>query len=129
MDKDRINLLMKNLGITESEAIEVLEADQQIDKGEKLFELTAEQSKTSKQARIVPRTPTAYNFTKRERKADNDKRRIIEYIKNALVNEIHTSLTDVDSLVVEVDVINPERELVFNYNGRKFKIVLSAPRS
>lgn len=129
MDKDRINLLMKNLGITESEAIEVLEADQQIDKGEKLFELTAEQSKTSKQARIVPRTPTAYNFTKRERKADNDKRRIIEYIKNALVNEIHTSLTDVDYLAVEVDVINPERELVFNYNGRKFKIVLSAPRS
>lgn len=129
MDKDRINLLMKNLGITESEAIEVLEADQQIDKGEKLFELTAEQSKTSKQARIVPRTPTAYNFTKRERKADNDKRRIIEYIKNALVNEIHTSLTDVDYLAVEVDVVNPERELVFNYNGRKFKIVLSAPRS
>lgn len=129
MDKDRINLLIKNLGITESEAIEVLEADQQIDKGEKLFELTAEQSKTSKQARIVPRTPTAYNFTKRERKADNDKRRIIEYIKNALVNEIHTSLTDVDYLAVEVDVINPERELVFNYNGRKFKIVLSAPRS
>ena len=129
MDKDRINLLMKNLGITESEAIEVLEADQQIDKGEKLFELTAEQSKTSKQARIVPRTPTAYNFTKRERKADNDKRRIIEYIKNALVNEIHTSLTDIDYLAVEVDVINPERELVFNYNGRKFKIVLSAPRS
>lgn len=129
MDKDRIDLLMKNLGITESEAIKVLEADQQIDKGEKLFELTAEQSKTSKQARIVPRTPTAYNFTKRERKADNDKRRIIEYIKNALVNEIHTSLTDVDYLAVEVDVVNPERELVFNYNGRKFKIVLSAPRS
>ena len=129
MDKDRIDLLMKNLGITESEAIEVLEADQQIDKGEKLFELTAEQSKTSKQARIVPRTPTTYNFTKRERKADNDKRRIIEYLKNALVNEIYTSLTDVDYLAVEVDVINPERELVFNYNGRKFKIVLSAPRS
>lgn len=129
MDKDRIDLLMKNLGITESEAIKVLEADQQIDKGEKLFELTAEQSKASKQARTVPRTPTAYNFTKRERKADNDKRRIIEYLKNALVNEIYTSLTDVDYLAVEVDVINPERELVFNYNGRKFKIVLSAPRS
>lgn len=129
MDKDRIDLLMKNLGITENEAVEVLEADRQIDKGEKLFELTDEQSKASKQARIVPRTPTAYNFTKRERKADNDKRRIIEYLKNALVNEIYTSLTDVDCLAVEVDVINPERELVFNYNGRKFKIVLSAPRS
>ena len=118
MDKDRINLLMKNLGITESEAIEVLEADQQIDKGEKLFELTAEQSKTSKQARIVPRTPTAYNFTKRERKADNTKRELIDLLVESLTPRV-------DNL----NVVNAERELTFNYNDRKFKIVLSAPRS
>lgn len=128
MDK-KIQTLMENLGITESEALEVLDCDKRIDKGEKLFELSQEQEKASKKARSVARTPTVYNFSKRERKSDNDKRRIIEYLKNALVNEIHTSLTDVDCLAVEVDVINPERELVFNYNGRKFKIVLSAPRS
>ena len=118
MNKDRIDLLMKNLGITESEAIEVLEADQQIDKGEKLFELTAEQSKTSKQARIVPRTPTAYNFTKRERKADNDKGHLIAVIAEALT-------ADADSL----EVTNAEREINLVFNGRKFKVVLSAPRS
>ena len=28
-----------------------------------------------------------------------------------------------------VDVTNPERELVFHYNGKKYKITLSAPRS
>ena len=118
MNKDRIDLLMENLGITESEAIEVLEADQQIDKGEKLFELTAEQSKTSKQARIVPRTPTAYNFTKRERKADNTKRELIDLLVESLTPRV-------DNL----NVVNAERELTFNYNDRKFKIVLSAPRS
>lgn len=118
MDKDRINLLMKNLGITESEAIEVLEADQQIDKGEKLFELTAEQSKASKQARIVARTPTAYNFTKRERKADNDKGELIAMLVESLTPKV-------DNLVIE----NRERELTFSFNDRKFKIVLSAPRS
>lgn len=128
MDK-KIQTLMENLDITESEALEVLDCDKRIDKGEKLFELSQEQEKASKKARSVARTPNVYNFSKRERKSDNDKRRIIEYLKNALVNEIHTSLTDVDCLAVEVDVINPERELVFNYNGRKFKIVLSAPRS
>ncbi len=118
MDKDRIDLLMKNLGITESEAIEVLKADQQIDKGEKLFELTAEQSKASKQARIVPRTPTAYNFTKRERKADNDKRELIDLLVESLTPRANN-----------LDVVNAERELTFIYNDRKFKIVLSAPRS
>lgn len=118
MDKDRIDLLMKNLGITESEAIEVLKADQQIDKGEKLFELTAEQSKASKQARIVPRTPTAYNFTKRERKADDSKRELIDLLVESLTPRVNN-----------LDVVNAERELTFIYNDRKFKIVLSAPRS
>jgi hypothetical protein len=118
MDKDRIDLLMKNLGITESEAIEVLEADQQIDKGEKLFELTAEQSKASKQARTVPRTPTAYNFTKRERKADDSKRELIDLLVESLTPKVNN-----------LDVVNAERELTFIYNDRKFKIVLSAPRS
>ena len=118
MDKDRIDLLMKNLGITESEAIKVLEADQQIDKGEKLFELTAEQSKASKQARIVPRTPTTYNFTKRERKADDSKRELIDWLVERLTPKVNN-----------LDVVNTERELTFIYNDRKFKIVLSAPRS
>lgn len=118
MDKDRIDLLMKNLDITESEAVEVLEADRQIDKGEKLFELTAEQSKASKQARIVPRTPTAYNFTKRERKTDNTKRELIDLLVESLTPRVNN-----------LDVVNAERELTFIYNDRKFKIVLSAPRS
>lgn len=118
MDKDRIDLLMKNLGITESEAVEVLEADRQIDKGEKLFELTAEQSKASKQARIVPRTSTAYNFTKRERKADNAKRELIDLLVESLTPRVNN-----------LNVVNAERELTFTYNDRKFKIVLSAPRS
>lgn len=120
MDKDRIDLLMKNLGITESEAVEVLEADRQIDKGEKLFELTAEQSKASKQARIVPRTPTAYNFTKRERKADNDKRELIDLLVKTVSNQQGCAL---------LEITNQEREFLFTYNDRKFKIVLSAPRS
>jgi hypothetical protein len=29
----------------------------------------------------------------------------------------------------DFEMTNPEREINFTYNGRKFKIVLSAPRS
>lgn len=118
MDEKRISTLMKNLGIPREEAIEVLECDKQIDRGEKLFELTDKQAKASKQARTVARAPGVYNFSKRERKADNDKRELIN-----LITENITPRVD------NLNVVNAERELIFEFNGRKFKIVLSAPRS
>lgn len=111
---------LAKLGLTDKEIKQILADDKRIDKGEKLFELTAEQSKTSKQARIVPRTPTAYNFTKRERKADNDKRELIDLLVKTVSNQQGCVL---------LEITNQEREFLFTYNDRKFKIVLSAPRS
>lgn len=115
-----INKLMKNLGITEEEARQVLADDNAIDKGAKLFELTPEQVQASKEARQVARKPTAYNFTKRERKTDNDKR--------CLINILASTLTDQEE-VDGLEITNQEREMIFTFGGRKFKIVLSAPRS
>ena len=42
---------MRKLGMTEEEIADVVKSDEAIDKGEKLFELTVEQEKASKQAR------------------------------------------------------------------------------
>lgn len=104
-------------GMTEEEAKEVLEADREIDKGAKLFELPAELEAGAKKARRAERkTPTAP--IKRERKADNDKREII-----SALDEVLCDICD------NVEVKNAEREIVVQYNGRKFKITLSAPRS
>lgn len=108
---------MKRLGMSEAEIADVLESDKRIDKGEKLFELTTEQKQAEKKAKGTG-TRTVYNFQKRERKADNDKREIIQCIDDALC-----------SLVDDVEVINPEREILFIYNDKKYKVVLSAPRS
>lgn len=108
---------MKRLGMSEAEIADVLESDKRIDKGEKLFELTTEQKQAEKKAKGTG-TRTVYNFQKRERKADNDKREIIQCIDDALC-----------SLVDDVTVINPEREILFIYNDKKYKVVLSAPRS
>ena len=108
--------LMEKLGITEAEALEIIDADKRIDKGEKLFELTAEQEQASKQARQADSKPREKKVTK-ERKVDNDKREIIQAIDDALCD-----------LVDNVEVVNPEREIVFHFNERKYKIVLSAPR-
>ena len=110
---------MRRLGFTEQEIAETLEADRKVDKGEKLYELTPEQKQVEKKARQADRKPTVYNFQKRERKADTGKRDLI----SALVSAV-APLAD-----GEVEITNIEREFVFTVNGRKYKVVLSAPRS
>lgn len=114
----KIEKLMKNLDITREEALEVIEADRRIDKGEKLFALSKEQEKASKQARSTgTKQPTGYKFTTRERKADNDKQHLINLLTSAIENEN-----------CEVEITNKEREFLFTFNDKKYKVVLSAPR-
>lgn len=115
---------MKSLDLTEAEAREMLEADAEIDKGADLFPLTAEQEKASKQARATGTRKTEYQFSKRERKPDMDKRELVELVRNALQNP------DVDfDPVSDISVTNVERQLDFTYHDRKFRIILSAPRA
>ena len=68
---------LAKLGLTDAEIQQVLEDDKRIDKGEKLFELSAEQEKASKQARQADRKPTVYKLDnangKRSKKSDNDR--------------------------------------------------------
>lgn len=115
-----IKKLMQTLDLTEDEARQLIADDEKIDKGEKLFELSADQKKASKQARQTARAVNAYGKTvNRERKIDTDKRELITAITKTLENLA-------DSGTVEVN--NLEREIEFIYHNRKFKIVLSAPR-
>lgn len=107
------------LGISQEEAEQLVADDEAIDKGAKLFELSAEQEKASKKARAIG-TRTTPTVTKRERKADNDKAMLMETLQSAL-GEL--------AEVTDIDVTNAEREMIFFCNDRKFKIVLSAPRS
>lgn len=119
---EREKLIAKHislLGISQEEAEQLVTDDEAIDKGAKLFELSAEQEKASKKARAIG-TRTTPTSTKRERKADNDKAMLIDEIKQAIEGL---------DCVEGVEVTNAEREMLFHCNGRKFKIVLSAPRS
>ena len=83
-------------------------------------DLTEEQRKSAKKARQADRKPTAYKFdtTKRKRAENTGKRFLIDEIKKCLEN------AGADNL----EVTNPEREIVFMSEGTKYKIVLSAPR-
>lgn len=108
--------LMKTLDISEEEAKQMIADDEAIEKGADLFPLTAEQKKASKKARGTG--TRAYTFTKRERKADLDKRFLIDLLERSL-----------NGTVDEMTKTNPERQIDFVYNDRNFRIVLSAPRT
>ena len=110
---------MNALDISEQEALELLEDDEKIDKGEKLFELTDEQKANSKKARQTG-TRTQTTPTKRERKEDTDKRFLISILYKALADNTNDAV---------VEITNAERQIDFEHNGRKFRVVLSAPRS
>ena len=114
--------LMKVLGCSEEEAKQILADDKKIDRGEKLFELTPEQQKTSKKARQTgTKKKTVYSFdtSKRKRKENPDKAFLIEIFKKALESQEATN----------IEVMNPEREMSFNFNDVVYKIVLSVPRN
>lgn len=115
----KIQDLMKNLGCDYETAKQVVLDDERIDKGEKLFEQTAEQKANSKKYRQGDRKPTVYKLDKRERKADADKRQLIALLC-ASVGEVADN---------EPTVTNIERQIDFEFKGRKFRVVLSAPRS
>lgn len=117
---DRRIEALKNLGLSDTEVNEVLEADRKIDQGEKLFELTPDQKKAEKKARQADRTPTIYKFTPRERKKDAEKYFLLSCVQMGL---------EQFAKVNNIQVVNNEREIVFNYENKKYKIVLSAPRS
>ena len=113
---ERIQNLMKRLGISEAEAKDLLEDDKAIDKGEKLFELSAEQKQVAKAMSSAGGRPHKAH-AKREVKMDKDKAEIMQTIDDALC-----------CLVDDVQERTNDRELVFIYNEKKYKVTLSCPR-
>lgn len=75
--ENQVERLMRLLDCDEDTAKQVIADDERIDKGEKLFEQTAEQKTNSKKYRQGDRKPTVYKLDTRERKADADKRQLI----------------------------------------------------
>ena len=116
---------MKILNISREEAIELIKEDEKIDKMTSATEInsdmSSEQVKASKVARQADRKKTVFNFdtSKREKKANPDKRILIENLR-ASVQAVGGT---------DIEVTNLEREMVFKFNNVKYKIVLSAPRS
>lgn len=111
--------IMRILNVSAQEADEIMEYDKAVEQGKATpYDLTKEQEKEVRKYRQADRKPFVPKFTKRERKANEPKRELIEIIKQALEN---TGISD-------ISVTNVERQLDFSMENVKYRIVLSAPR-
>ena len=125
MDNETEKLIAKHMNllkISRDEAIQLIEDDKRIDKGEKLFSLTPEQEKTSKKARSAGRKPktTVYKFDTTKRKKPENKN------KSDLISVITGTLTEHGA--ENLELINPEREFTFTMDGTKYKSVIRLQR-
>ena len=112
-----ITKYMKNLGISRTEAIQLI-AD---DANDVSVELTAEQQKVAKQMAQGDRKKETEKRT-RERKPDEAKRLLIRTLADYL---IENGFVDDNTFHLE----NIEREFTFDYLGEKFRITLMKPRA
>lgn len=113
--EEKIQKLMKSLNISRAEAIELMEEDKRIDRGEKLYELDPELEKGAKKARQADRKQTT---TKREKKPKPEKEEICSAMMDGL-RELG---------VEDFEILNPEREFIFHKDGTKYKVTLACPR-
>ena len=105
---------MRSQGYTEEEIEDMLKCDKEIDRGADLFPLDPELAEGAKKARRADRTDTPKKAN-RERKEDAEKRKLILLMASAVGGDVH--------------IVNPEREFEFTQADRKFRVVLSCPRS
>ena len=113
--EEQIAKLMKSLGISREEAIELMEEDKRIDRGEKLYELDPELQAGAKKARQAERKKTE---TKREKKPKPEKEEICSAMMDGL-RELG---------VEQFEILNAEREFIFHKDGVKYKVTLACPR-
>ena len=120
---EQVEKLMTLLGCTEEQAKDIIEYDKAVDRMKSSAEinsdLTEEQKAVSKKYRQADRKPTVYDFSKRERKADDTKRGLIELLAETLKEQ---------EVCANLEITNKERQIDFEWGGRRLRIVLSAPR-
>ena len=113
--EEKIQKLMKSLNISREEAIELMEEDKAIDRGEKLYELPKELQAGAKKARQADRKKTE---AKREKKPKPEKEEICSAMMDGL-RELG---------VEQFEILNAEREFIFHKDGVKYKVTLACPR-
>lgn len=124
-DEKLIERYMKSGRYTREQAIELIEYDKAIDRGEQTpYDLTAEQKKNQKKIRntlgsgkVREASPITKVKKPRERKADLIKQKIIEVLAQAVGENL-----------VEPQILNNEKLIQFIFEGETYEIDLKKKR-
>lgn len=126
-DKGQKERIMKKLGISEEEALEMLAYDKEVDRtsGGLEYDLSKEAQKMAikeahkgqDRARKAPGTPTVYKFTQRQRKENVTKSDIISKLAVFLEGQVEN-----------VNIANKERQITFSVGDNNFELTLVQKR-
>lgn len=119
--EETIRNYMEKLDLSFQEALSLWEDEQK----DNLPELTPKQKAVAKEMAQADRKKES-TTRKRERKPDDDKRLIIDFLNSGLIDFCH----DFDENCINDNVIvtNPEREIEFFFKGNHYRLTLSKPR-
>ena len=121
-ERKKINLM--RLGMSEKAALDVIDADHEIDRGiRQEFDLDEETEKMAKKYAnaTTKKKPTVYEFTKRERKANPT--------KAGIISELAKFLEEASEYATEnVEITNKERQISFSIGDDKFELTLVQKR-
>lgn len=121
-----IEKTMKSLELTREEALEMWMDDHDIDAGKvKPFDLDPAKQKVVKEMTKAVRVPANYSLEgkpKRERKPNEEKRDILTWLL-----DLFKSLVT-DGLVVDAEMVNPERQIDFHIGENHYSLTLTCHR-
>lgn len=123
---EKVELIMKNLDVSEEEAKEIIEYDKAVDRMKSLKEVEADLTEDQKAAikkykNVATKTakkPFIPKYDKRPRKENGTKRGIIEDIYNALLEKGYENLS----------IVKVEKEITFDMGGENYSISLTCHR-
>lgn len=119
MAETQVDRIMKHLGCTKEEALEIIECDKAIDRGEKMdFDLDPETEKLAKKMVNVGTRNTNGAKTERKRKENPT--------KSTIIGEIASMLSQKD--YENVEITNKERQISFKCGENAFEITLVQKR-
>lgn len=124
IDEKQVDKLVKALGITEEEAVDIIQSDYAIDHGERVyFDLSKEEEKKANQwAKVKEHTITVKDNKQGKTKKPNEQKELIistlaEFLKEN--NEI---------LLENVEILNKNRLIHFKMGAKEYDLTLIEKR-
>jgi len=117
-------IALRKMGLDDDEALDVIRCDKEIDHGKPMdFDLSKEQLKEAKKVMGTGTRKTTPNYAikPREKKVNANKKDLIQ----ALVD----FLNDCDLDIKDLQIINAERLLNFEFNDKRYDLTLVEKRT